>query len=626
MSSFMAMKIPFEALILLVSLQLSSEFFERHSTEIVLVPAGLSNPYKMEVSNCSYKILNGFLKEQCLINNEWYFKCSNSYRFYKVQTASCDHMEFNRVCPNDTTFYQACGHRRCSRGNGRLDKRAGLHTSSFGPEVAACGELICQADDPFKDHDSTYKLPSRFQDNPDLLFYRSGETLSSSKIQIAIDCNSKDSFCMNSISGSPVDKYACDQWSKQKPSNTSFHPNLGNFHQSLLCNNFCDSNFNFNCEDEAFCNNLTIGLYCKSPHVYWRDASIYVPPNRICDGNRDCFSNIDEKDCKSFNETCQTSNFNLLQINGINFNSNSTVPRFLSPRSKCSVPALMKQWLICDDYKDQMNCTGSTISPMVCNVDGYPTTISEHVICQDSGLGLCDDRIDDQCVQAETGCKIHKHKLCDGIEDCRMGYDEGNSFCKDAFSRPSMYCVRKLSRDNLERRLPNRWVLDGVTDCRNNLDEDPDSWKKLCGSGILDFYLYHEDEDENCNKVTELKCPLSPKRIKLDILCSGNSMDNCDAKVCTIARKGFKEYINDRLGVHARSESGAKRTFYCLPGLREIEMYAGTCSEVKIVQRGHVHGVPDMSALTSKTFTDSHVKCTEVFGELCLPGMCRILW
>ena len=51
-----------------------------------------------------------------------------------------------------------------------------------------------------------------------------------------------------------------------------------------------------------------------------------------------------------------------------------------------------------------MNCTGSTISSLVCNLDGYPTTISEHVICRDKSLGLCDDKIDNQCVEAKNGC------------------------------------------------------------------------------------------------------------------------------------------------------------------------------------------------------------------------------
>ena len=84
--------------------------------------------------------------------------------------------------------------------------------------------------------------------------------------------------------------------------------------------------------------------------------------------------------------------------------SSKVTPRFLSPRAKCSVPATFRQFLVCTDYRDQMNCTGSTISSLVCNVDGYPTTISEHVICRDKSLGLCDDRIDNQCVEAKNGC------------------------------------------------------------------------------------------------------------------------------------------------------------------------------------------------------------------------------
>ena len=157
-----------------------------------------------------------------------------------------------------------------------------------------------------------------------------------------------------------------------------------------------------------------------------------------------------------------------------------------------------------------------------------------------------------------------------------MGYDEGHLFCKDVIevSYQTMRCVRKFSRDESERKLPNQWVLDGISDCRSDADKIPQYWTKLCGCGMLNFCVYKSNESKNCSGVTQLKCPLSSKLLNLERVCSGNAMDNCGAQVCTTARKEFRVDINDKLK-DMRSESGAKRTIYCLQGLLEIEMYAG---------------------------------------------------
>ena len=101
----------------------------------------------MTVSNCSFVVVNSFLKEKCLINNQWYFKCSNSYRFYQLKsTSTCQNTTFTRVCPNDATFYQACGHNqyKCKVIRNEDSKRAEILNFPFGQSVAACGDLICQ--------------------------------------------------------------------------------------------------------------------------------------------------------------------------------------------------------------------------------------------------------------------------------------------------------------------------------------------------------------------------------------------------------------------------------------------------------------------------------------------------
>ena len=575
-----------------------------------------TNPHKMEVSNCTFKVVNGFLKEKCYIDNKWYFKCSNSYRFYRVMEASCTKTRFTSMCPNDTTFYQACGHKQCSEDDERLANNLGdLHLASlFGPEVAACGILICKLQKPLRDSDVLHGSEYFNYRPPGLDFVetdplRSGDAIYPDR---GFDCD--DEFidvCENTINGTSVDKYICDGWSNKTSGETV---NSGTFHEKILCNKYCDRS---DCEDEASCNNVTVGLYCR----YRYDIKMvkYVSPQYICDGHRNCLFNEDEADCETFNETCLSDNPYLLFSKGLNISQNPITSRFLSPRQKCSVLKLKKHGIqarMCIDYRDQMNCTGSTlVSPMICNVYGYPTTISEFVICQGSSFGLCDDKIDNQCVEAESKCIIHKHKLCDGIKDCRMGHDEGNSFCKDPFSIPTTYCVRKLSQDKLERKLLQRWVLDGVSDCRNSVDEAPEYWTKVCGYGLLNFYTYKSAGIENCSKVTQLKCPLSSRLLNLDRICSGNAMDNCDAEVCITARKEFRVYISDKL-YNTRSISGAKRTLYCLPGLQDLQVHAGNCSEMAFLNRRKVLGMGDISVVTSQAFALSHIACSEIFGEL----------
>ena len=608
------MKVTLITIIAVAILQQSLEFLQMHTSYRAPYNLDLGeNTHKLEVSNCTYKVLNGFLKEKCLINNtEWFFKCSNSNRFYKVIKANCKQTHFSRVCPNDTTFYQACGHQRCARGSAAGSKRKlGIDSESFfGPEVAACGYLICKwgftslLDTPIPDY------------NP--LPFDHGMLVRSS----GFNCTGHDreDKCVNSVNdGTPVHKYVCDRKSNidsevsstQSQRNVSIH--LIGIHEKAFCDKHCDD---YNCEDEAFCHNMTVGLYCQDAQ-YSKDT-IYLPANQICDGVSNCYSDVDERDCRSFKETCMTNNFFLLYASG---RMDSPVPRFLSPRAKCSFPSLTILEKVCSDYKDQMNCTGSTISPLVCQVNGYPTTVSEFVICQGEGLGLCDDNIDNQCIEAETECIIHKHKLCDGFKDCRGGHDEGNSFCSKKFSYQTIHCVRKLSRDNVARKLPDKWVLDGVSDCRSNVDENTEDWTKLCGFGLIDYYVYRSDKRENCSQVTQLKCPQSSKLLNLDRVCSGNTMDNCDAEVCTTARKEFRANIIDKLN-DMRSASGAKRTFYCLPGLHEIETYAGNCREMHFPGRRKVFGIPDILVLSSQKFAKSHIKCSETFGELYVYLMC----
>ena len=111
----------------------SSPFNKKPARESTVGPTRI---HKMIASNCSDIIVRGFLKHRCLINNRWYFKCRKSNRFYKVIKEGGKETTFSKVCPNDPSFYQTCGHNPY--------KRAKNNNWEDDPKIAVCGEYVCQ--------------------------------------------------------------------------------------------------------------------------------------------------------------------------------------------------------------------------------------------------------------------------------------------------------------------------------------------------------------------------------------------------------------------------------------------------------------------------------------------------
>ena len=598
---------------------------------------GPSNVDRLEVMNCSYVVVGGFLKERCLINNDWYYKCSNSYRFYRATRRTCFETAFNRVCPNDTTFYQACGFSQniCMENRDDLPSETKrIHESLLDEDVAVCGVLVCQVE-------PDYRGATPIRGNPFLIGQILGDTTPRREGVVihpsSFLCDNSEVMCSNTINGHTLNRYVCNV--TERPAYKCLDSRAQKLRKDQICDNECDC---YDCDDEAACNNMTIGFFCikySQERVYdGISEPIYVGAHQVCDSVPDCQSEVDEKwGCDNSDEVCLTSNHRLSfkafvdSMQQQNYSTNGKVWRKLTPRSKCSVTQFRRGQrlrllkMVCSDYRDQMNCSGSTISPLVCNVDGYPTTISEYVICE--GLGLCDDNIDNECVHANPSCKIHKHRLCDGIQDCRTGEDEGHFFCKDLFpdSTSANYCIRRFSRSNLKTKYPNRWILDGIADCRNNVDEIPEYWTKRCGFGSLNIYMAAHKGKSECVQVTQFRCPLGSMKINLDRLCLGNTLNNCDAHVCMAARKDYFLHINSKVENEVRVD-GTKRMHYCLPGLKKLERHAGQCSYERLLHQKKVIGVPDIHVLSSGIFAKSYVQCTEIYGEiyvyLACTGMC----
>ena len=152
-----------------------------------------------------------------------------------------------------------------------------------------------------------------------------------------------------------------------------------------------------------------------------------------------------------------------------------------------------------------MNCSDADAA-MVCKVNNYTTTLSQHLVC-DHGEN-CDNGYDEICVEADD-CKVHKHKLCNGINDCESKYDELSVICDDLMNET---CVRTayLSADT---PIPKSWVCDGIVDCLDNKDEDMSYWK-TCGK---DNRVRCVSKDEEC--VEMFKCPGKEHYIEQHKLC-----------------------------------------------------------------------------------------------------------
>ena len=191
---------------------------------------------------CSIGEVEGFLKYRCPSDRVGWEKsrCHNTEEYYFIRKFFDGWLLIaGQLCANDTHYYQAC-HKKLS----------GYKITN---SKLLCGNWLCQ------------------------------ELMTTSLLMISqlasLELYGKicdgEQFCTNNL-----DEANCTANTTKLRSGKEVEP-------SFICDDKCDIQ---DCEDEANCNGLTYGIYCKYNDYYKGIISgdKYVPPGLLCKGPVRC--------------------------------------------------------------------------------------------------------------------------------------------------------------------------------------------------------------------------------------------------------------------------------------------------------------------------------------------------
>ena len=577
-------------------------------------PTTISNLTKTISETCRIVEEGNFLKRVCSGLHGDYYICQNSTDKYNLVEVEHTYTIFSHVCRNDPLFYQACGH--TSFNSDHLDGRS------------LCGNFVCETQGKvFNGSRHTALTCNR---RSDCLNTNVDEDLCEDVDLEMFHCDNSTEY--TNISVDQYDLYTLHKTDKNRKVNPE------KIRSDQVCNGECDC---LNCRDESNCTGNLIGLYCEQESN--PNSLTYLHPSFICDSSKDCLSGIDEEDCGL---TCTKTSIiwsnppSVINVTRILTHAQicdvkkecsdgkeemycmenppyyetcvirkdtqiSEIVRALNDKNKCSVTKerkglLTKNQVICEDgYRNFLNCTHKQAA-LDCTVDGFPTTLSENVMC--SGRTICDDGMDNNCIDLGWGCKVHKHKLCDNITDCVNGRDEDQDTCSLTQHRT---CIRRYPASREESlRFPVYWIGDGETDCIDDSDEEVEDWKECDEEGFsyteegldcLDYYNCGPDDNE---------------MIPLAYLCDRINSCGNENEVCEISRdmvEVWTEVQRDKENI---------RLVHCLPGVH----YS---NEEACLNSPYFH--PDVIFGESPlllTHPKHQLDCTVLYGALYVYAVC----
>ena len=371
-------------------------------------------------------------------------------------------------------------------------------------------------------------------------------------------------------------------------------PSGMNARSTEVCDGNCNLGWPLACEDEAVCNGYTYGIYCQ--HKLSKNRVKYVVPRKICDGRTDCRNGEDERNC-TVAETTATycmhiSTKKLVPVH--NFTRCTTVDETNKDR-------LTDDRLYCrstDMVKYQSNCSDVSRIGVICEVNGYNSSVSNFLICLDDTITACDDKIESKCLTTSS-CKIHKHHMCDEINDCVDMADESDTSCE---SITKQTCTRRIG-PKIQLPIPISWLKDGVRDCENGIDETS-NWP-TCGAGKRRRYV--SSRDIKCRNVFICRTG-DTGYVELDKLCDGLETCGNENEICKVSSR----YHILSTSVLTNNEGRTKSLSYCLPGLSNLELLTDKC-----VTEQYSFPVGDIFGYT-KTFLilpHENQMCDHMYGE-----------
>ena len=203
-------------------------------------------------------------------------------------------------------------------------------------------------------------------------------------------------------------------------------------------------------------------------------------------------------------------------------------------------------------------------------------------------------------------CYIHKHKQCDGIEDCKNGEDETMFICK-SMSRKK--CQRAFKRTG-KLRIPLSWLKDGTEDCLDGIDEQGE-WP-TCGEGRTGRFV--ETNQEDCEEVYICSQGQKASYKELKDLCNG--LDTCsdERRMCQRSHR-ITPTLNKPLTLDGHGDS-VKLISHCLPGLGSLQSMklVATCFRDEVNLEGsEIFGVNSSISLHRP---DKKINCDYTFGEI----------
>ena len=315
--------------------------------------------------------------------------------------------------------------------------------------------------------------------------------------------------------------------------------------------------------------------------------------NKSCNSKTECGYNGDEKNCSKIESDEKGCGYDKISLIRTFFEC-----RPFENRDKCCENIILST---------QTNCTEEEHVGVVCEVNGYSTSISENVMCPPlAGVcQVCDDGIEAKCIVSSLSCTLHKHRFCDGYYDCYDGSDETYSICKSTTARTCKRRVGNITMRAREQEIPLAWLGDSVEDCIDGSDER-EEWP-TCGKGKT---LRFKAKSKTCENVYVCQSG-ETAFVELNELCDG--IDTCgnENEVCSASRN------KEKLETNVMNFEGGltKKLAFCVNGLQKFlnQSHNLPCTTERFIFPDHeFYGVDTKTKLI---LPEHPQNCDHMFGE-----------